>query len=255
MSEMNFSNRIEIIDALRGFSVFLMVIHHFLFNIHVFLGAPRWVFFNPAFTVLAPFFAGVFIFLAGVSSRFAASNIKRGLKVLALAAGITVVTYFIGMPIWFGVLHLLGFSMVFFGLTYKFWDFIPRHVAHFLFVILIVGGAFWANASAIPNYVAWVLGFGPPGRAFLFSYDFFPLVPWLFVFLLGTWVGIYIKELKLPEWFYDFPFPAFPKTGLKAILVFIFYLFSKIGRKSLLIYVVHQPVLYGAVMGVVFLRG
>jgi hypothetical protein len=61
-----------------------------------------------------------------VSSRFSASNIKRGLKALALSVGITVVTYFIGMPIWFGVLHLLGFSMVFYGLTFKFWDFIHR---------------------------------------------------------------------------------------------------------------------------------
>ena len=237
MKNSEMQNRIEIIDALRGFCVCLMVAHHLLFNLVVFLGAPRWFFFNPAFTFLAPFFAGVFIFLSGVSSRFSMSNIKRGLIALALSVGITMVTLFIGMPIWFGVLHLLGFSMVFYGLTFKFWDFIPRLVAPFIFILLIVGGAVWANASSISNHIAWVLGFGPPGREFLFSYDFFPIVPWVFVFLFGTWAGIYIKERKLPDWFYDMAFPIFPK----------------IGRKALLIYILHQPVLYGLVIGIRFL--
>ena len=238
MNKKETHNRIETIDALRGFCVVLMAAHHLLFNLHYFLGAPRWVFHNPAFDILAPFFAGVFIFLSGLSSRFSSNNIKRGLKAFALAAVITVVTYyFVETPIWFGVLHLLGFSMVFYGLTYKFWDLIPKPAAPAFFVFLIIGGAVWANATAIPNYAAWVLGFGPPGREFLFSYDFFPIVPWLFVFLLGTRAGTYVKERKLPEKFYDQKIPVFPK----------------IGRKALLIYILHQPVLYGAVMGIRFL--
>ena len=237
MNEQKNLNRIEIIDGLRGFSVVLMVAHHLLYNLVAFLDAPSWFFFNPVFSVLAPFFAGLFIFLSGVSSRFSRSNINRGLKCLALSAVITAVTYFIGMPIWFGVLHLLGFCMLFYGLTRKFWDKIPRSAAPCLFIALIVGGAIATRNIAIRNVLAWVLGLAPRGRDFIFSYDYFPLLPWMFVFLLGTWAGWYVKERKLPERFYEAKFWIFPHVG----------------RKALLIYMLHQPILYGLIIGILFL--
>ena len=229
--------RIEIIDALRGLAVVLMVIHHLLYNCVYLLGAPRWLFTNPVFDVLHYIFAGLFLFLSGVSSRFSRGNIKRGLIAIALAAGISAVTYYIEMPIWFGVLHLLGFSMLFFGLTRKIWDIVPRKAAPVLYVTLIVAGSL-ATAHIKPRaedpllrVCLSVLGWPQPG---FISYDYFPILPWIFVFLLGTWAGLYIKERKLPGWFYDAKFPLFPA----------------IGRKALLIYVLHQPVLYAMTMGI-----
>jgi len=229
--------RIQIIDALRGFAVTLMVIHHLLYNCWVFLDGPEWLFSNPVFDVLHYIFAGLFLFLSGVSSRFSRSNIKRGLIAIALSIGITIVTYLMDMAIFFGVLHLLGFSMLVFGLTRKIWDKIPMKAAPFIYVPLIVAGSL-APAYLHPGSeivfvrgLLWVLGWSQPG---FYSYDYFPLLPWLFVFLLGTWAGIYILQRKLPKWFYDFKQPFF----------------AAIGRKSLLIYVLHQPVLYGLVMAI-----
>ena len=229
--------RIELIDALRGIAVVLMVIHHLLYNLVNFLDAPEWLFTNPVFDVLHYIFAGLFIFLSGVSSRFSRSNTRRGLIVVAIAAGISAVTYYMEMPIWFGVLHLLGFSMLFFGLTRRQWDMIPKKAAPVVYIALVVAGAV-ATANLSPSSghqwargVLWVLGWSQPG---FISYDYFPLLPWLFVFLLGTWAGVYIKERKLPEWFYEAKFPIFPA----------------IGRKALIIYILHQPVLYGIVMGI-----
>ncbi|MCL2126530.1 MAG: DUF1624 domain-containing protein [Oscillospiraceae bacterium] len=226
--------RIEIIDALRGFAVVLMVIHHLLYNLVEFLGAPEWFFSNPVFDVLHYIFAGVFIMLSGVSSRFSRGNIKRGLIVIALAAGISAVTYLMDMPIWFGVLHLLGFSMLFFGVTKRFWDIVPRKASPIIFISLIVAlslGTAYLELfveSPIAGAAVSVLGWAQPGFV---SYDYFPIFPWIFVFLLGTWAGLYIVERKLPKWFYEFKAPFFPK----------------IGRKALLIYILHQPVLYGIV--------
>ena len=118
--------RIELMDALRGLAVCLMVLHHFLYDLCAFLGAPWWLFTNPVFDVLHYFFAGLFIFLSGISSDFSRSNLKRGAKAMALALGITLVTYFMDMTIVFGVLHLLASCMLLFGLKRGFWERCPR---------------------------------------------------------------------------------------------------------------------------------
>jgi uncharacterized membrane protein len=227
--------RIALLDALRGFSVILMVIHHMLYNLVYVLDAPRWLFRNPAFTILHPMFAGLFILLSGISSRFSRGNIKRGLKVSALAVGITVVTYLINIPIWFGILHLLGFSMLFFGLTRKFWDILPWKFAWVIYIALVIVGA-WAVANIpLQSEYLWMFGWVNPE---FFSYDYFPILPWVFVFLLGTWAGVYIDAGALPERFYTIDPPVFPA----------------IGRRSLLIYVLHQPILYSIALGIAFLR-
>jgi len=227
--------RIQIIDALRGFAVVLMVAHHLLYNLAEFLGAPWWLFSNPVFDVLHYIFAGLFILLSGVSSRFSRGNVERGSIAIVLAVMISYVTYRMDMPIWFGVLHLLGFSMLFFGLTQRFWDLIPKKAAPFIYIALIVLSALAKTNIPLATENVWlndalnILGWPQPGFR---SFDYFPLLPWVFVFLLGTWAGIYIKDRKLPGWFYEAAPPVFPA----------------IGRKALLIYVLHQPVLYALVM-------
>jgi len=227
--------RIQIIDALRGLAVVLMVIHHLLYNLVNFLDAPEWLFSNPVFDILHYLFAGLFIFLSGISSRFSRGNIRRGLIVAALALGISAVTYYMEMPIWFGILHLLGFTMLFFGLAKNLLDKIPRRAAPFIFVALTVISAL-ATALADPSTenpflgtLLSILGWPQPGFV---SYDYFPILPWIFVSLLGSWAGLYIVEQKLPARFYEAKFPVFPA----------------IGRKALIIYILHQPVLYGVVM-------
>ena len=229
--------RIEIIDAMRGLAVVLMVIHHLLYNLTAFFDAPSWLFTNPVFDVLHYIFAGLFIFLSGVSSRFSRGNVQRGSIAMVLAMLITYVTYRMDMPIWFGVLHLLGFSMIFFGLAQKLIDLVPRKAAPFIYITLIVAGALFKTYVPIVSENPWlrdilsVLGWPQPGFR---SFDYFPILPWIFVFLLGTWAGIYIRDRKLPGWFYEAKPPIFPA----------------IGRKSMLIYILHQPVLYAVMMGI-----
>ncbi|MGM9520855.1 MAG: heparan-alpha-glucosaminide N-acetyltransferase [Oscillospiraceae bacterium] len=227
--------RIDSIDALRGLAVVLMVIHHFLLDLVELCGAPGWLFSNPVFDILHYIFAGLFIFLSGVSSNFSHSNIKRGVKVFAIAMGMTVVTTLIGSPIRFGVLHLLGFCMVFYGLTHKAWESVPRIVMPVLCVALLVGSSLLVSRVSIGGAARYLFMFGWTYKGF-YSADYFPIFPWLFVFLLGTWAGAYIKEYRLPKRFYEFTCPVFPK----------------IGRMALIIYIVHQPVLYGLIYAVKF---
>ena len=230
--------RIEIIDALRGLALILMVIHHFLYDLVVLCGAPWWLFTNPVFDVLHYIFAGTFILLSGVSSRFSHSNLSRGIKCFIIAMLMTLVTGLpiIDSPIRFGVLHLLGFCMIFFALTRKVWDLIPRKIAPFFYVALLVGSNLLIKYVSIGGaaHFLFPLGWTYPGFT---SSDWFPIFPWLFVFLLGTWAGLYIRERRLPDWFYSFTCPVLPQVG----------------RRSLLIYVLHQPVLYALVYAAKFL--
>ena len=70
------------------------------------------------------------------------------------------------------------------------------------------------------------LGLVPPEMAWG---DFFPIFPWLFVFLAGAFLGRYVKEGRFPPFLY--------KTHIRAL--------AFVGRHSLLIYLAHQPLLFG----------
>lgn len=231
--------RIQSIDALRGLCVVLMCIHHLLYDIAAFLGAPWWIFTNPVLDVLHYLFAGCFIFLSGVSSRFSRSNIRRGLKLLVIALLLTLVTRlgdFIGerffgekpgIFISFGVLHLLSLCMLFYGLTRRLWDRLPRWLLALIALAGIIATAKLVNGIVgTESRMLFPVGLI---REDFYSADYFPLFPWIFVFLGGTLAGGLIRERRFPEKFYTAKFRFFPAVG----------------RHALLIYILHQPVLAG----------
>jgi uncharacterized membrane protein len=80
----------------------------------------------------------------------------------------------------------------------------------------------------------WLLPLGITSPSFS-SYDYFPLVPWLGIFLIGAALGktVYAGRRSLLPW-------HLPPTFVNAA-----------GRHSLLIYIVHQPV----IMGVLYVLG
>ena len=221
--------RIQSIDTLRGLCVILMVGHHFLFDLMTFADAPEWLFYNPLFTILEPIFAGCFIMLAGVSSRFSRSNIKRGLRVLVAALAVSVVSFLIYMPIIFGILHFLGLAMVFYGLTHSLWERLPHKLQPWLYILLLLASILLLKLAEVESHYLWIFGFTYPGFV---SADFFPLLPWIFVFLFGAWLGQPVKERCLPSWVFTIKPPFLPSVG----------------RHAFIIYLLHQPILYGVTM-------
>ena len=217
--------RIELMDALRGLAVCLMVLHHFLYDLCEFLGAPWWLFTNPVFDVLHYFFAGLFIFLSGISSDFSRSNLKRGAKAMALALGITLVTYFMDMTIVFGVLHLLGVCMMLYPVYKK----LPTQALAAVGVVLVVTG-YLISGTVVEAKFLFPFGFVYEGFT---SSDFFPILPHLGWYMLGTVLGrtVYAdKKTRLPGTFRESAIARF---------------FCWCGRQSLFIYLLHQPVVYG----------
>jgi uncharacterized membrane protein len=169
--------------------------HHTAFDLVTEGFAPFVLFYNPIVQSLEYFFAGVFILISGVSSRFSRSNVKRGLKVILAALVITVVTWRLDMIVVFGILHFLGIAMVFYGLTYKLWDKIKGPAAPIMYLLLTVITRIILNAlNPVKIPWLWALGLYTPE---FYSGDYFPIFPWIFVFLLGTWLGKVIKDGRL----------------------------------------------------------
>jgi len=217
-------DRIQLIDGLRGLSILLMIAYHFGYDLIIFVGAPDWLIFNPVLDILQPFFAGVFIFLSGISCRFSKSNLRRGLRMLGAACVITLVTYFMGYPVWFGIIHFLGAGAIIFSLLRPAIDRISRPVQFLIYITLYVCSIQFTGRVYNISWLWW-LGLRPDGW---FSADYFPILPWIFIYLCGTLAGTYIVEKRLPEKFYTFRVPVL----------------AAIGRHTMLIYLVHQPVLY-----------
>ena len=227
--------RYILLDELRGLAIILMVAYHaffllaFVFNSRA--GHALFDFMGP----VQPFIAGTFILLCGVCCRFSQSNLKRGLKLAGAAAIVTLATLamtLLGVDevIWFGVLHFLACAVLLFALLQKLPDKVPPVVQIIGFAALFFVFAFWRPFPRTDFFPLWALGFP---SATLRSADYFPLIPWLFLFLAGTAVGIYGKQGRFPGWLEKSRIPPL----------------AWLGRHSLLIYLLHQPVLYGVFMG------
>lgn len=221
------SKRIVLFDALRGLSILLMLVHHFAIDLIGIGVLPHWLVDNPIVDVLWFIFASTFILLCGFSSEFARDNRKRGVVILIFAYALTLVTGLIpGAHIRFGILHLLGFCILIDSFFAPHLRKVSYRVWYFLFALgyvfyIVVNAGFWTN----PDHL-WMLGIVGGNFA---SADYFPLMPWFFLFELGTNLGVAAKEERLPEWVY--------RCRSKVL--------AAIGRHTLIIYLLHQPIFYG----------
>lgn len=240
--------RVGLIDEIRGLSILLMVIYHLFFDLVYLYGVNIPAFNSPLLAFLQPFFAGVFIFISGVACRYSRNNLKRGAVCFALGLGLTAVTWLFVREavILFGILHFLGISMMLYALMHRVLDRIkPWLGAAVMAVLFAVTYLVPKGALGIPPLcvylpaglykTSFLFPLGLPGIGF-FSADYFPLVPWLFLFFAGAYIGVYFRENRMPAWCY--------KTHIRPL--------AFVGRHTLIVYLLHQPVVYG-VLYVVFL--
>lgn len=249
MAKQRTGKRYHFLDEVRGFAVLCMVFFHafyltgFLFDIEI--GRSLYFFFLPA----EPYFAGAFIFISGIASCLSRSNLKRGLKLLAVAIAVNLITYLakhIGLEIQivFGILNLLAFCMLLavplLPLVKKIPPVAGIAVAALLFALTagIEEGylGFGGFRYEIPESVRDIYPLYPIGihNSHFVSADYFPIFPWSFVFLGGMSAGVWALRGK---------FPAFMSNQHIRPLAFV-------GRHALLIYILHQPVIYGFCMAV-----
>ncbi len=220
--------RIWELDAFRGLFIVGMVVVHILYDIKYMFGCD--IYLPPIYDFVKDYGSALFILLSGICVTLGRKSVKRGLTVLALGFGVTVVMEvlcFIDsdsfMHIYFGILHLLGVCM----LLYPLYKRLPLWLTALLGVAIIAAKPLIADIE----YGNWLLPFGITNISMA---DYFPLIPHLGVFMIGTVLGrtLYKEKRSL--------FPA--AIGENALVRF----FSMCGRASLWIYVAHQPIVYGA---------
>jgi uncharacterized membrane protein len=227
------------VDALRGVAIMLMVAFHIMFDLD-FIGAFSFGL-SKEFWFFAPrLIAAMFIFLVGLSlyisysraakkyegRRLFAKYLMRGLKIFGLGMIITAVTW-IYMPdfaIVFGVLHFIGKATI---MAYPLmrlgrWNEYLSLGA----LLLLVGSMLLMTTVSFP----WLLWLGLPPAGFQ-TLDYFPLLAWFGVVLMGMYFGNLLY-----------------KGGKRVLRIrdnqsLPVRFFSFLGRHSLLIYFLHQPVI------------
>ena len=215
--------RIDILDAWRSLALLLMVVYHFLYDLALF-GVITWEqMFAPGLNLLQRFICCSFILLAGISARFSRSNLRHGLVVLAAHLAVVAGAAVGGQTIRFGVLALLGTSMLLYHLAGPLLRRLPEWLLAALSLALFLWSGSWTRRVSVK--FLYPLGFTYRGFS---SSDYFPLLPWFFLFLLGTAAGGWL--LRRRERLAALRLPG-PLTWP--------------GRHSLLLYLLHQPVLYG----------
>ncbi|MDO7787662.1 heparan-alpha-glucosaminide N-acetyltransferase [Desulforamulus aquiferis] len=209
-------------DFFRGIAIIIMVLFHLLFDLNEFYNVPinyeqGLIYYSGKLA------ASIFIFISGISCTLSKNNLKRGLILLMIALVITIITAYAvpGSNIFFGILHFLGVSILLYSI-------IKNINPSFLFIlggIIILGGQY-KNQLTMPNNLLAPVGLlGEP----FYSMDYYPLIPWFGLFLLGVALGKLVYKEKKSLFKMDFT---------KSYLVYL-------GQHSLLIYLIHQPLLLG----------
>ena len=197
------------VDALRGLALLHMLVYHGMYDwVYIFGHSSGW------YNIAAPgchawqqYICWSFVLLSGFSFAMARKPWKNGLLVAGCALVLTAVTA-AALPsqaIWFGVLHLNACAVLLTWLLRPALEKLPA-------------AAGLAGRAALPDFSRFT------------SADYFPLIPWLFLF----WCGFYAWRL--------FGRRAAARAGQSPAAL---RPLCAAGSHTLLLYMLHQPVIFG----------
>jgi len=219
------SRNIEI-DLLRVLAIILMMMYHTAYdlgvlygwNVDVFHGAWWWV--GKTSAVLFLLLVGISFQISWTRTPQASRSQKRGLLVLGYGFIVMIATYVFDPLTYvrFGILHLIGVSMVLMPLV--------RRIGRMTAVVgaLLIACATYVQHMTVSTSFLIPVGILPAG---FISVDYYPLVPWFGFVLLGMAIGNIFVRVGSPTFF-----RTQPRYG---------HALTAVSKKSLLIYMIHQP--------------
>lgn len=245
---MTYSNRLQRIDEIRGFTLISMIIYHFMWDLRYIADFNISWYGGTASNIWQKSICITFIFISGFCFSFGKKRLKRSLIIFMCGALISAVT-FILMPenrVVFGVLTFLGSAGFITIIVDKLNKIIVSKINESTFNLTMLigmlllfisffnvnfGYIFFPKKTLLPKYLydgyfMTFIGFPDPS---FFSTDYFAILPWIFLYLSGYFMQKTIGNKQ---------------DVVKYLLNDRFKFISYLGRNSLIIYMVHQPVLY-----------
>ncbi|NVK23306.1 MAG: DUF1624 domain-containing protein [Gammaproteobacteria bacterium] len=239
-------NRLPFIDWLRGFSIFLMIVYHFCYDLDFFgyidtaFGRGYWIPFR--YVIVIGFLSLVGVSLVIVHSEKFAKGVrwnsikKRSLQLLLASLAVSISSYFIA-PNKITVFGILHFILIASWLALPFLS--KPKLAFLLGIVVFVIGHSVSSSLFDPIYLHWI-GLFENKRPAL---DFVGIFPWFGIVLLG---------IPLAYWFLDNSTGRkvakleLSKTNTLSWLKFSYFnrLLEWMGKHSLVIYLVHQPLMF-----------
>ena len=231
--------RVAAVDLARGVAVLAMIGYHFAYDLRYF-GLLRADFeHDPRALFARTLILAAFLLLAGVSVVLAdragvpAARFWRHVGTIAACALLVTAGSYAMFPrtyIWFGVLHAIALTLV-----------LARPLARRPLLALVLGAVVIAAGLIVqlPLFDSRALDWVGFRTTKPFTVDYVPLFPWAGVVLVGIAVGHALVRRGLSS-----NAPRGP--GLRTL--------ATLGRHTLLVYMVHQPILIGALWAWVAVR-
>lgn len=237
VNEIGRNNRVMLLDMLRGFAIIYVMLYHMLYDLIFFGGMSIPFFFSDAMEIIHRFFLVILFSVSGICAGFSKNVLKRGAVLYLLGEALTLVTaaFIPDETIVFGVLSCFGMIMLIYGVISPVLKKIPDPIVFAVFAVLsVIFTDFYRTGSLfvvfgriylhVPDDILWLYPIGITSPDF-HSADYFPLVPYGFIFLAGTALSDLVKSGGLPSFCYKAKVPVV----------------NFCGKYSLWFYIIHQP--------------
>jgi uncharacterized membrane protein len=227
--------RLPIVDVMRGFAVAQMIVYHFIYDLNYYgwiklrmLIDQPWVGWRTAIVTQFLLLVGVGLMLRNSFQPSWRDFWRRWAQIAAAALLVSAGSWWVFGPrfIWFGILHFVAAALL-----------IVRPLVRFGAWNLALGAAVVAvgllySSAAFNEAPASAIGFAAKKPR---TEDYVPLFPWLGVVLIGAGLGALWqrRNWKIP--------PALRHLNDQPPGVFLL-----LGTWALTVYLLHQPILMGA---------
>ena len=231
------------LDVLRGFAIIFMIFLHVIWDLDYF----GLVTLNTQIYQFQKIVPTMFFILLGIclvisknkkviqssynKNKYNKYLFQRGLKVFGFGIIITIITmiFIPDRPIYFGVLHCIGFSII---LSIPFLKF---NYINMVFGPIVIFIGLLLNTVSFENPTVIHLALGlHQGNIAQYTIDYFPIFPWFGACLIGMVLGnLFYKNNER-----RFSIPDLSKYKPVSM-------FSWLGQHSLIIYLLHQPIIAG----------
>lgn len=236
------SRRYDRIDALRGAAIVWMTAFHFSFDLNYFGWIRQDFYRSPLWTVQRACIVSLFLFCAGLGQAVAFTQgqgwprfARRWAQIAGCALLVTAGSYamFPHSFIYFGVLHGIALMLVIVRLTadWRRWLWLAGAVAIGLPWLAPAAHAHWPQLEVLNT--PWLNWLGFISRKPV-TEDYVPLLPWLGVMWWGMAAGQWLLRERAAWVQGPIPAPLAPLAWM--------------GRWSLSWYMLHQPLLIGALL-------